>query len=54
MKAISTHFHAKDDYIETCVAVFRIGKYRMLREFDCYRLQGEPWRLVKNDKEINT
>ena len=51
MKAKSTHFHSINCGRETCVGVFKVGKYAVSREFDLYK-DGDVWRLVKNDKEV--
>jgi hypothetical protein len=52
MKVVSTHFHSKDREKETCIAVIKMGKYRVNREIDCYRLPGDVWRMATNDKEV--
>ena len=52
MRAESTHFHNARRGREECTGVFRVGKYRIRREFDLYREDGGEWRLVRNDKEV--
>jgi len=52
MKAISTYAHASTPNIEECMASFLVGKYGRLRNFACYRLKGDVWRMTKNNKEV--
>tara|TARA_R100000951_G_scaffold22085_1_gene18336 strand:- start:2479 stop:2646 length:168 start_codon:yes stop_codon:yes gene_type:complete len=52
MKIISTHFHSKDGEKETCTALIGMGKYRIVKEVNCYRLPGDVWRMVNNHKEV--
>ena len=52
MKAQSTHFHSVNSGRETCTGIFKVGKYRVDREFDLYKDPYNVWRLVKNDKEV--
>lgn len=37
---------------DECFGVFRIGRYKRLRDLALYRLPGDVWRMVKNDKEV--
>ena len=52
MKAIKTYNHLYTKTKETCIAVFRIGKFSRLRDLECYKNKGDVWRLDKNDKVV--
>ena len=52
MKAIETYQHFKNSEREECMAVFKVGKFNRPRDFSCYRLPGDVWRMTKNDKEV--
>jgi len=52
MKAIETYAHVSTPEKEECLGVFRVGRYKRLRDFALYRLPGDVWRMSKNDKEV--
>ncbi len=47
MKAIGTYRHTYTRAKETCIAVFRVGKFRRVNEMLCYKIKGDVWRLDK-------
>ena len=52
MRVVSTHFHSKEFDIEICTAVIKMGKYRVNREVELYKVPGDVWRMKNNDKEV--
>lgn len=52
MKAIDTYRHTYTRAKETCIAIFRTGKFRRISELECYKLRNDVWRLSKNDAAV--
>ena len=54
MIAIKTYNHEVKRSIETCIAIFPMGKFGRKRDYACYRVRNDSWRLDYNDKVVNS
>ena len=41
----------KGKYRDTCTVSIIRGQFKITKEYKCYRLPGDVWRLFSNDKE---